>query len=129
VNCRFSLVNDYTLAVCMVERVVGVENIEDIAAVDGVDVIHVGSTDLLTAMGRPGTYGSPKHIAALDRVIAVTKAHGKIAGVGGDRNVTRQAECIRKGARFLATNSDIAFMMAEASRVTGELRKALDAAA
>jgi len=29
--------------------------------------------------------------------------------------------------RFLTTNSDIAFMMAEASRVTGELRKALGA--
>jgi len=33
---------------------------------------------------------------------------------------------IRKGARFLTTNSDIAFMTAEASRVTGELRALLD---
>ena len=43
-----------------------------------------------------------------------------------DRNIARQAEFIRKGARFITTNSDIAFMMAEASRVTGELRKALE---
>ena len=52
-------------------------------------------------------------------------AAGKIAGIGGDRNLERQMEFIRKGARFLTTNSDIAFMTAEASRVTGELRKAL----
>ena len=51
----------------------------------------------------------------------------RLAGVGGDRNVARQAQFIRNGVRFLTTNSDIAFMIAEASRVTGELRKALGA--
>lgn len=117
--------NDYTLVVCMIENAEGLKNLEEIAAVDGIDVIHVGSNDLLTALGKPGSYGSPEHMAALDRVISVSKAHGKIPGVGGDRNVARQAEFIRKGARFLTTNSDIAFLMAEASRVTGELRKAL----
>ncbi len=121
--------NDNTLVVCMIETEEGLRNVEAIAAVDGVDVIHVGSNDLLAAMGRPGTFGSPEHIAALDRVISVTKAHGKIPGVGGDRNIDRQAGFIRKGARFITTNSDIAFIMAEASRVTGALRKALDAAA
>ena len=120
--------NDYTLVVCMIQTAEGLKSLEDIAAVDGIDVIHVGSSDLLTSIGKPGTYGSPEHIAAVDRVIAVTKAHGKIPGVGGDRNVDRQAEFIRKGARFLTTNSDISFLMAEASRVTGELRKSLGAA-
>lgn len=120
--------NDNTLVVCMIETQEGLRNIEEIAAVDGIDVIHVGSNDLLTAMGRPGALGSPEHIAALERVIAVTKAHGKIPGVGGDRNVERQAGFIRKGARFITTNSDIAFIMAEASRVTAELRKAAGAA-
>jgi hypothetical protein len=45
--------------------------------------------------------------------------------MGGDRNIPRQMEYIRKGARFLTTNSEIAFIMAEATRVTTELRKAL----
>jgi len=112
--------NDNTLVVCMIETVEGLQNIEAIAAVDGIDVIHVGSNDLLTAMGKPGTFGSPEHLAALDRVI-----DGKVPGVGGDRNLARQAEFIRKGALFITTNSDIAFMLAEGSRVTGELRRAL----
>lgn len=51
------------------------------------------------------------------------------AGVGGDRNLARQTEYIRRGARFITTNSEIAFIMAEASRVTGELRRALQPAA
>ena len=117
--------NENTLVVCMIETKEGLDNVEEIAAVDGVDVIHVGSNDLLTALGRPGTFGSPEHIAAVDRVIAAAKKHGKASGFGGDRNLQRQTDFIRKGARFLTTNSDAAFMLAEGSRVTGELRKAL----
>ena len=116
---------DNTLVVCMIETQEGLDNVEAIAAVDGVDVIHVGSNDLLTALGLAGKFGCPEHIAALDKVIAAAKKHGKVPGVGGDRNLARQVDFIRKGARFLTTNSEIAFLMAEATRVTGELRKAL----
>lgn len=53
------------------------------------------------------------------------KKVGKVPGVGGDRDLARQVECIRKGMRFITTNSEIAFILAEGSRVTGELRTAL----
>ena len=117
--------DDNTLVVCMIETPEGLANVEAIAAVPGVDVVHVGSSDLLTAMGTPGAYGTPEHLAALDKVMAAAKKHGKVAGVGGDRNLARQGEFVRKGARFLTTNSEIAFLLAEATRVTGELRKAM----
>lgn len=116
---------DNTLVACMIETQEGLDNIDAICAVNGVDVIHVGSNDLLTAMGKPGTFGSAEHVAALDKVIAACKKHGKIPGVGGDRNLARQVEFIRKGMRFITTNSEIAFILAEGSRVTGELRTAL----
>ena len=118
---------DNTLVVCMIETQEGLDNIDAICAVDGVDVIHVGSNDLLTAMGKPGSFGSAEHIAALEKVIAACKKHGKVPGVGGDRNLARQVEFIRKGMRFITTNSEIAFILAEGSRVTGELRKAISA--
>lgn len=116
---------DNTLVVCMIENPAGVENIEAIAAVEGIDVIHIGINDLLTAMGKPGRFGDAEAAAAIDRVLTATLRHGKIAGVGGDRHLPRQMEYIRRGARFITTNSEIAFIMAEASRVTGELRQAL----
>jgi 2-keto-3-deoxy-L-rhamnonate aldolase RhmA len=117
-----------TLVVCMIETRAGVENIDAIAAVEGVDVIHVGANDLLTALGKPGQFGDAEGAAAIEKVIASAVRHGKIAGVGGDRNLGRQMEYIRRGARFITTNSEIAFIMAEASRVTGELRRALQSA-
>jgi 2-keto-3-deoxy-L-rhamnonate aldolase RhmA len=116
--------NAAALVVVMIETVEGLANVEAIAQVEGVDVIHVGANDLLTAMGKPGKFGDPEIMAAIERVITVARKHGKFAGVGGDRNVERQAGFIRQGARFLTTHSDVAFLMAEASRVTGELRKA-----
>ena len=119
-------ITENTLVGVMIETPEGLANVEAIAAVEGIDVIHVGLNDLLTAMGKPGAYGTPDHINALDRIFAAAKKHGKVCGVGGDRNLQRQMDSIRNGAQFLTTNSDIAFMMAEANRVTGELRKALE---
>ncbi len=121
-----SALNESTLVVCMIETPEGVKNVDEIAKVDGVDVIHIGANDLLTAMGKPGAFGDPECAKVIDHVISVTIANGKIPGMGGDRNIPRQMEYIRKGARFLTTNSEIAFIMAEASRVTGELRRALE---
>ena len=43
--------NDSTLVVCMIETVEGLANVEAIAAVDGVDVLHVGCNDLLIGDG------------------------------------------------------------------------------
>ena len=117
--------NENTLVVCMIETREGLSNVEAIAATPGVDVIHVGCNDLLADMGKPGAFGDPEAIAAVEHVISVANAHGKYAGLGGDRNVERQVHFIRKGVKFMTTQTDIGFLMAEASRRTVELREAL----
>jgi 2-keto-3-deoxy-L-rhamnonate aldolase RhmA len=119
------LLNQVTLVVCMIETLEGLENVEEIAAVDGVDVVHVGTNDLLVNMGKPGRYDDPEIIAAQDRVIAVAKANGKYAGCGGNRDVARQAQVIRRGAQFITTQTDVAFLAAAASRWTTDLRALL----
>ena len=119
--------NDGTLLVCMIETVEGVKNMEAIAAVEGVDVIHLGCNDLLVDMGNPGAFGSPEVVAILQREIAVCKAHGKFSGLGGDRDPVRQARFIQEGIRFVTTQTDIAFLMLEATRRTTELRQVLAA--
>ncbi|MDB5317805.1 MAG: aldolase [Rhodospirillales bacterium] len=114
-----------TLLVCMIETVEGLENVEAIAAVPGIDVLHVGSNDLLVGMGKPGQFDDPAIVAAQDRVIAAARANGIFAGCGGNRDVARQAEAIRRGALFLTTQSDIALLAAAAGAWTAGLRKAL----
>lgn len=116
---------DSTLLVCMIETVEGLGNVEAIAAVEGIDVLHVGSNDLLMDMGKPGRFDDPAILAAQDRVIAAAKAHGKFAGCGGNRDVARQAEAIRRGALFVTTQTDLAFLSAAAGAWTRRLREAL----
>ncbi|MBT5667821.1 MAG: aldolase, partial [Rhodospirillaceae bacterium] len=122
------MLNTATLVVCMIETVEGLENVEEIAAVDGVDVLHVGSSDLLVNMGMPGQFGVPEHVAAVERIIAAAVANGKYAGLGGERDLDRQIDFIRKGARFMTTQTDLAFLLAAATARTRELRTALDKA-
>lgn len=118
-----SRLNAATLVVCMIETRAGLANIEAIAAVEGVDVIHVGCNDLLAAMGKPGTFGDPEVVAAVERAIAAAGRHGKFAGLGGERDLERQLAFVRKGVRFLTTQTDIGFLMAAASRRTEQIRK------
>ena len=119
--------NDSCLLVCMIETVEGLENVEAIAAVDGVDVIHLGSNDLLANMGKPGQFDDPVLVAAQQRLIAACRKHGKFAGCGGNRDVARQADLVRKGCLFLTTQSDIGFLSAAASKWTAGIRDALKA--
>ncbi len=117
------LLNEATLVVCMIETREGLANIEAIAAVEGVDVVHVGCNDLLAAMGKPGAFGDPEVTATVERAIAAAGRHGKFAGLGGERDLERQLAFIRKGVRFVTTQTDIGFLMAEASRRTEQIRK------
>jgi staphyloferrin B biosynthesis citrate synthase len=117
--------NDVCLLVCMIETTEGLDNVEAIAAVDGVDVLHLGTNDLLAAMGKPGQFDDPVVIAAQDRVIKAARAHGKIAGCGGNRDVARQLAAIRRGARFVTTQTDVGFLAAAARQWTEDVRQGL----
>jgi staphyloferrin B biosynthesis citrate synthase len=97
--------NDSCLLVCMIGTVQGLENVEEIAAVDGVDAIHLGSNDLVANMGKPGKFDDPVLVAAQERLIAACRKHGKFAGCGGNRDVQRQVDLVRKGCLFLTTQS------------------------
>jgi staphyloferrin B biosynthesis citrate synthase len=119
------LLDAATLVVCMIETVRGLGNVEEIAAVDGVDVIHVGSNDLLVDMGRPGQFTDPAIGAAQERVIRAARARGRHGGCGGLRDPALQAEAIRKGARFVTTQTDIGFLAAAAGAWTRSVRAAL----
>jgi 2-keto-3-deoxy-L-rhamnonate aldolase RhmA len=117
-----------TLLACMIETREGVANIEAIAAVPGIDVIHMGMNDLLTNMGKPGQYADPELQAAVDRVLAACRANGKFFGCGGNRDIKAQAAVIRRGAQFLTTQTDIALLSAGAGAWTRGISEALAAA-
>ncbi|MEQ8365172.1 MAG: aldolase/citrate lyase family protein [Roseicyclus sp.] len=119
------LLNDTTLVGVMIETVEGLENVEAIAAVPGVDVVHVGTNDLLVDMGLAGKFDAPEIIAAQDRVNQACAQAGIVSGCGGNRSIERQARAVKNGARFLTTQTDIAFLTSAANAWTTGLRDAI----
>ncbi|UFN49293.1 aldolase/citrate lyase family protein [Roseomonas sp. OT10] len=111
-----------TLVVCMIETRQGLENAEAIAAVEGVDVLHIGCNDLLIDMGRPGAFTDAALGDGIRRVIAACRKHGKYAGLGGDKDRSRQAAWLREGIRFTTLTSDAGFIAAGAAQMVEELR-------
>jgi len=106
--------NASTVVVVMVETARGLANIEAIARVPGVDVVHIGTNDLMTDLGKPGQLDDPAVAEALDRAVAATRAAGNFAGCGGIRDTAKQAHWIGRGIRFLTTQTDIALVQSGA---------------
>jgi 2-keto-3-deoxy-L-rhamnonate aldolase RhmA len=117
--------NEHCLLVCMIETVEGLNNVEKIAAVKGVDVIHLGSNDLLANMGKPGKFDDSDIVAAQQRVIEAARAAGIFAGCGGNRDIARQVQAIKRGAQFVTTQTDLGFLSAAARQWTHGVRAAL----
>lgn len=118
--------DDACLLVCMIESAEGLANLDDICAVPGIDVIHLGTNDYAANIGKAGRFDDPEILAAQARVIEVAGRHGKVAGCGGNRSVERQAASIRAGALFVTTQTDIGFLMAAAQLWVSGVRAAVD---
>jgi 2-keto-3-deoxy-L-rhamnonate aldolase RhmA len=69
------------LTVIQLETPQAIEGVDDIAAVDGADVLFVGPTDLTYNMGIPDQLASGRFIDALKAVSQAAKNHGKAAGI------------------------------------------------
>lgn len=117
-----ALINEQTLVVAMIETLKGRDNVDEIAAVPGIDVLLVGCTDMAAELGVPGQLGHASVKEALDRVFAACRRHGKVAGVGGVYDHALMAEYIGKGARLILSGSDLAFLMTGARQRASTLR-------
>jgi len=72
--------NERTLMIAQIETERGLDNVEAIAAVDGIDVLWVGHFDLSNFMGIPAQFDHPDFVKAMTHVAKVAQKHGKIAG-------------------------------------------------
>ena len=72
--------HDRNLVIAQIETERGLDQVEAIAAVDGIDVLWVGHFDLSNFMGIPAQFEHPLFLAAMKRIADVAKKHGKVAG-------------------------------------------------
>jgi 2-keto-3-deoxy-L-rhamnonate aldolase RhmA len=116
-----TLLNAETLVVVMLESPQAIENADAIAAVDGVDVLLIGTNDLCAEMGIPGQFDHDDVVAAYDRTISACRNNGKVAGMGGVYSELA-ARYIGMGVRMVLAGGDLNFLMSAASARNDFLR-------
>jgi 4-hydroxy-2-oxoheptanedioate aldolase len=77
----FARANNELLAIVQIETGQALDNLEQIALVDGVDVLFVGPSDLSISLNKPGRFNDPDFVAALEKVAQVARRAGKAAGI------------------------------------------------
>jgi 2-keto-3-deoxy-L-rhamnonate aldolase RhmA len=112
--------NEEVLVVLQIERPQAIEQIEEIAAVPGVDVCLIGPNDLTLSLGAQSR-DDPMVVAGIERVIAACSAAGIASGIHiGD--VEELGMWMRKGMRMITCSSDTGFLSSAASQVVHRLR-------
>jgi 4-hydroxy-2-oxoheptanedioate aldolase len=117
-------VNESLLGVFQVESPAAVAAADDLASIDGVDVLFVGPADLSHAMGIPGQIEHPDFLAHLDRVVAACRANGKSAGILL-ADGTAAAAALERGFTFVGIGSEFSFLRAGARAELATARAAL----
>lgn len=102
----FAQANEDTTVIVQVETVKGMENLDAIAAVPGVDVIWIGHYDLTVSMGIPAQFDHPDMLKAMDDLLAACNRHGVAPGFLPPTQESA-AHWISKGFRMLSLGSDI----------------------
>ncbi len=102
----FKSINDHICVMVQIESRAGVAAARHIAAVDGVDCIFVGPSDLAANLGHLGNAGHPDVQQVIARVFADAKACGKPIGILApvEADARRYMEM---GATFVAVGSDL----------------------
>lgn len=105
------------LVFAQVETVAGLENVEEIAAVDGIDAVWIGQYDLTISMGIPGQFDHSDYISASRRLVDAAADSGKPAGICSSSAEDAIVE-MERGYRCIAFH-DIALL-------TGSLRGSIE---
>lgn len=97
------------LIMCQIETPGGLNAVEEIAGVDGVDLLFVGPNDLSASLGHFGDQDHPNVRAAIDRIVKAAKAKGKFLGTVPTKQ--RDAKALfAAGFDMVVSGSDVALL-------------------
>jgi len=125
---RYGRVNDYVRRVhdelCVfvqLETRVALGNLEAIAAVDGVDGLFIGPSDLAADLGHLGDNRHPDVRAAIEDAISRIIATGKFAGILAPIEADAK-HWLERGCLFVAVGSDIGVLARQSEALAGRFK-------
>ena len=127
-SSRFGRVKDYHTRceeeICVlvqIETKQGLDNLEAIARVEGVDGVFIGPGDLSAGLGYLGDQGNPAFRPVLEDAMRRIKATGKAPGIlTGDEALARR--CIELGCLFTAVGADSGILARGSEQLAAKFR-------
>ena len=110
--------NSRVMLMVQIETKRGVENIDAISAVEGIDVLFVGPSDLAHSYENSDAGQIER---AIERVVQVGKAKNIATGIHHS-SLPYIASLIGKGMRFISVNTEVGAMISKFSEMTGAIR-------
>jgi 2-keto-3-deoxy-L-rhamnonate aldolase RhmA len=98
--------NEEILLIAQIETATGLANVEEIAAVDGIDILWIGQFDLSSSLGIPGQFEDPVFLDGIHKVIAAATNHDKAAGFMV-LSVEEARTRLEQGFRCISYNGDL----------------------
>jgi 2-dehydro-3-deoxyglucarate aldolase/4-hydroxy-2-oxoheptanedioate aldolase len=112
---KMRMIHARTLVIAMIETARGLQNVETIAAVPGIDVLWLGHFDLTNFLNIPGQFSHPRYREAVRRIVSAAQQNGKAAGyMAADEELGR--EYLHHGFRMIATGTDQGMLQAAIER-------------
>src|SRR5690606_7567273 len=97
--------NTQKLVIAQIEDVEAVEALDEIAQVEGIDMLFFGPGDFTQSIGAPGEFGDPRVADARRRVAEAAVRHRKFAGTVGGPAVLDDLTAM--GYRFISAGADV----------------------
>ncbi len=103
---KMQTANSEGLLIAQIETATGVRNVDEIAAVDGIDVLWIGHFDLTNSLGIPGQFDHPQFTEAVTRVLSACQQHNKVPGFMAS-DIAGGKKLLDQGFRILAYGGDL----------------------
>lgn len=113
--------NEERFIILQIEDPEPLDDIEAIAALDGIDMLFFGPADFSQGIGAPGDWNHPKLIETRKRVAEVAVKHGKFAGTTG--SMDNFYELVEMGYRFIAFGADVVGVVNYCKQLMDEFSK------
>src|SRR6202035_177171 len=120
--------NDNVIKALQVETADCIKNIDEIAAVPGVDLLFLGQNDLCMSLGLyekyefPHMYTSPEIGAATEKLVAAARKNNVILGLFLF-GTSRVGEFLDKGFPFISIGNDLHHVLTQAGSYVGDMEK------
>jgi len=120
------IANDQSILIIQIEHMEGVNNIESILSVEGIDGLIIGPYDLSGSLGLPGELNHSKVEEAKKRILDTARAKNIAAGIHiVYPSIDDFRRCLKEGYRFIAFGADILFLGESCRASVADIRKLL----